>query len=82
MKPEPDLDISAKNVAALHGNDVQPLSKLAAQNDKERAELEDFADAVGKGIKFVVSPAEPVKLVQRRRTSRTISDKPRVAIAR
>ena len=30
----------------------------------------------------VVSPAEPVKLVQRRRTSSTISDNPSVAIAR
>jgi predicted dehydrogenase len=31
--------------------------------DKERAELEDFADAVAKGIKFVVSPAEIVNNV-------------------
>lgn len=44
MKPEPDLDISAKNVAAIHGNDVQPLSKLAAHNDKERAEHFTFTD--------------------------------------
>jgi len=31
--------------------------------DKERAELEDFADAAAKGVKFVVSPEEIVNVV-------------------
>lgn len=38
MKPAPGLDISTKGVAVLYGDDVQPLSKLAAHNENERAE--------------------------------------------
>jgi predicted dehydrogenase len=44
-----------------------PDGKMSRQvfdaTDKERAELEDFADAVAKGIKFVVSPAEIINNV-------------------
>ena len=44
MEPAPGLDISSKSVAVLDGDDVQPLSKLAAQNKKERAERFAFTD--------------------------------------
>lgn len=44
-----------------------PDGKMTRQSfdaiDKERAELEDFADAVAKGTKFVVSPADIVNNV-------------------
>ena len=44
MKPASGLDISTKNVAFLDGYDVQPLSKLAAHNDNERAERFAFTE--------------------------------------
>jgi hypothetical protein len=44
VKPAPGLDISTKSVAVLDGDDVQPLSKLAAHNENERAERFAFTD--------------------------------------
>jgi hypothetical protein len=44
MKPAAGLDISQGSVAALHGEDVQPLSKLAARTDEERAEHFTFTE--------------------------------------
>ena len=44
MKPAPGLDISKKSVAVLDGYAVQPLSKLAAHNETERAERFAFTD--------------------------------------
>ena len=38
MKPRPGQDISKQNVATLNGGEVEPLSKLAAQQEDQRAE--------------------------------------------
>jgi hypothetical protein len=55
MRGETELD-----VFDLDGN-VQRLSFEAI--DKERAELEAFADAVARKVKFVIAPEEIVNVV-------------------
>jgi hypothetical protein len=44
MKIAADMDISTSIAASLQGNDVQPLSNLAAQTESERAEHFAFTD--------------------------------------
>ena len=44
VKPAPGLDISTPRAAVLDGDNVEPLSKLAAQNENERAERFTFRD--------------------------------------
>ena len=38
MKPAADIRFSTRNVTEVHGGNVEPLSKLAAVRDSERAE--------------------------------------------
>jgi hypothetical protein len=45
MKPLEGQNIEKRNVASLHGSDVEPLSKLAAASEAQRAEHFRFTEA-------------------------------------
>jgi hypothetical protein len=44
VKPLPNLDVSTTIGVAPLGGDVEPLSRIAAVTDRERAEHFDFTD--------------------------------------